>query len=37
MRLAFCAVPEDKIEEGIKRLAKVIKNQMALYKALKGE
>jgi 2-aminoadipate transaminase len=37
MRLAFCAVPEDKIDEGIKRLAKVVKNQMALYKALKGE
>lgn len=36
MRLAFCAVPEEKIEEGIKRLAKVIKEQMALYKALKG-
>lgn len=36
MRLAYCAVPEDRIEEGIKRLAKVIKNQMALYKALKG-
>lgn len=36
MRLAFCAVPEDRIEEGIKRLGKVIKNQMALYKALKG-
>ena len=37
MRLAFCAVPEERIEEGIKRLAKVIKNQMELYKALKGE
>lgn len=37
MRLAYCAVDENRIEEGIKRLAKVIKNQMALYKALKGE
>lgn len=36
MRLAFCAVPEDRINDGIKRLAKVIKEQMALYKALKG-
>ncbi len=36
MRLAFCAVAEDRIEEGIKRLAKVIKEQMALYRALKG-
>jgi 2-aminoadipate transaminase len=34
MRLAFCGVPEDKIEEGIKRLAKVIKEQMDLYRAL---
>lgn len=37
MRLAYCAVPEDKIEEGIKRLGKVIKEQMSLYKALQGE
>lgn len=36
MRLAFCAVPEDRIETGIKRLAKVIREQMALYRALKG-
>lgn len=36
MRLAFCGVPEDLIEEGIKRLAKVIREQMDLYKALKG-
>jgi 2-aminoadipate transaminase len=36
MRLAYCAVPEDRIDDGIKRLAKVIKEQMALYKALKG-
>ncbi len=36
MRLAFCAVPEERIEDGIKRLARVIKDQMALYKALKG-
>lgn len=36
MRLAFSGVPEDKIDEGIKRLAKVIKEQMQLYKALKG-
>lgn len=36
MRLAFCGVPEDKIEEGIKRLAKVIREQMDLYRALKG-
>lgn len=34
MRLAFCGVPEDKIEEGIKRLAKVIKEQIDLYRAL---
>ncbi|MFA5801099.1 MAG: PLP-dependent aminotransferase family protein [Thermoleophilia bacterium] len=37
MRLAFCGVPEDKIEEGIKRLAKVIREQMVLYRALQGE
>ena len=37
MRLAFCGVPEDKIEEGIKRLGKVIREQMALYRALQGE
>ncbi|MFA6001333.1 MAG: PLP-dependent aminotransferase family protein [Thermoleophilia bacterium] len=37
MRLAFCGVAEDKIEEGIKRLGKVIKEQMALYRALRGE
>ena len=37
MRLAFCGVPEDKIEEGIKRLGKVIREQMALYRALRGE
>ena len=36
MRLAFCAVSEEKIEDGIKKLAKVIRGQMALYKALKG-
>jgi 2-aminoadipate transaminase len=36
MRLAYCAVPEEKIDDGVKRLAKVIKEQMALYKALKG-
>jgi len=36
MRLAYSLVPEDKIDEGIKRLAKVIKEQMELYKALKG-
>ncbi len=36
MRLAFCAVSEERIDEGIKKLAKVIKEQMALYKALKG-
>lgn len=36
LRLAFCAVPEEKIEDGIMRLAKVIKEQMALYKALGG-
>ncbi|MBE0428629.1 MAG: PLP-dependent aminotransferase family protein [Thermoleophilia bacterium] len=36
MRLAFCGVPEDKIEEGIKRLAKVIREQMDLYRALRG-
>ena len=36
MRLAFCGVPEEKIEEGIKRLGKVIKEQMALYDALRG-
>lgn len=36
MRLAYSTVPEDKIEEGIKRLAKVIREQMELYKALKG-
>ncbi len=36
MRLAFCGVPEDKIEEGIKRLGKVIKEQMGLYEALRG-
>lgn len=35
MRLAYCAVPEEKIEEGIKRLAKVIREQMDLYQALK--
>lgn len=36
MRLAYCAVPEEIIDDGIKRLSKVIKEQMALYKALKG-
>ncbi len=34
MRLAFCGVTEAKIEEGIKRLAIVIKEQMALYRSL---
>ncbi|MCL6105907.1 MAG: PLP-dependent aminotransferase family protein [Actinobacteria bacterium] len=34
MRLAFCGVTEAKIEEGIKRLAKVIKEQMELYRSL---
>ena len=36
MRLSFSAVPEDRIEEGIKRIAKVIREQMDLYRALKG-
>ncbi|MHB1055656.1 MAG: aminotransferase-like domain-containing protein, partial [Thermoleophilia bacterium] len=36
MRLSFSGVSEEKITEGIKRLAKVIKEQMALYKALKS-
>jgi 2-aminoadipate transaminase len=36
MRLSFSGVPEDKIDEGIKRLAKVIREQMELYKALQG-
>lgn len=36
MRLSFSGVSEEKIAEGIKRLAKVIKEQMALYKALKS-
>ncbi|MHB1413583.1 MAG: aminotransferase-like domain-containing protein, partial [Thermoleophilia bacterium] len=36
MRLAFCGVPEAMIEEGIKRLAKVIREQMDLYQALRG-
>ncbi len=36
MRLAFCGVPEATIEEGIKRLAKVIREQMDLYRALRG-
>ncbi|MCL4473835.1 MAG: PLP-dependent aminotransferase family protein [Actinobacteria bacterium] len=36
MRLSFSAVPEDRIEEGIKRIAKVIREQMELYRALQG-
>ena len=36
MRLAFCGVPEAMIAEGIKRLAKVIREQMDLYQALRG-
>ncbi|GBE58177.1 2-aminoadipate transaminase [bacterium BMS3Abin01] len=36
LRLAFCAVSEERIDEGIKKLARVIREQMALYKALKG-
>lgn len=36
MRLAFCGVPEATIEEGIKRLAKVIREQMELYRSLQG-
>jgi len=36
MRLAFCAVSEERIDEGIKRLAKVIREQMSLFEALKG-
>jgi 2-aminoadipate transaminase len=34
MRLAFSGVDEENIEEGIKRLAKVIREQMDLYRAL---
>lgn len=36
MRLSFSAVPEDRIEEGIKRIAKVIREQMKLFRALRG-
>ncbi|MHB8859270.1 MAG: aminotransferase-like domain-containing protein [Thermoleophilia bacterium] len=36
MRLSFSAVPEDRIKEGIKRIAKVIREQMELYRALQG-
>ncbi|MHB9053304.1 MAG: aminotransferase-like domain-containing protein [Thermoleophilia bacterium] len=36
MRLSFSAVSEDRIEEGIKRIAKVIREQMELYRALQG-
>ena len=36
MRLSFSAVPEDLIEEGIKRIGKVIREQMDLYRALQG-
>ncbi len=36
MRLSFSGVPEDRIEEGIKRIAKVIREQMKLYRALQG-
>jgi 2-aminoadipate transaminase len=36
MRLSFSGVPEDRIEEGIKRIGKVIREQMELYKALRG-
>ena len=36
MRLSFSVAPEDKIEEGIKRIGKVIREQMELYKALRG-
>ncbi|MBK5226877.1 MAG: PLP-dependent aminotransferase family protein, partial [Thermoleophilia bacterium] len=36
MRLSFSGVPEDRIEEGIKRIAKVIREQMKLFRALRG-
>ncbi|MHB1325721.1 MAG: aminotransferase-like domain-containing protein [Thermoleophilia bacterium] len=36
MRLSFSGVPEDRIEEGVKRIAKVIREQMKLYRALQG-
>ena len=36
LRLSFSGASEDRIEEGIKRIAKVIREQMDLYKALQG-
>ncbi len=36
LRLAFCGVPQDKIVEGIKRIGKVIREQMELFRALGG-
>ena len=36
MRLSFSAVPEDVITDGIERIAKVIREQMDLYRALRG-
>ncbi|GFP27613.1 2-aminoadipate transaminase [Candidatus Hakubella thermalkaliphila] len=33
MRLAFCTVESEQIEEGIKRLGKIIKEQMRLYRS----
>lgn len=36
MRLAFCYEDEERIHEAIKRLGKVVKNQMALAKSLFG-
>lgn len=36
MRLSFSAVPEDTITEGIERISKVIREQMDLYRALRG-
>jgi 2-aminoadipate transaminase len=34
MRLSFSAVPEERIQEGIRRLGEVIRDQIELYKAL---
>ncbi len=36
MRLSFSVASEEKIDEGIKRIGKVIREQMELYKALRG-
>jgi DNA-binding transcriptional MocR family regulator len=34
MRLAFCYPPEERIEEGVRRLGELLRDEEALYRSL---